>query len=470
MKRLIALRKRYQAFGRGTHRVPPAGEPPGARLRARVRARRRSWSSRTCRASSQYVELDLSAFAGVTPGRDVRPHGVPADRRAAVLRLTLGPHAFYLVLARAGPAQFGRGGRRRRRARRRRAGAGAGDRGAAGESCLEGQGEARSGERCCSTCCRRAAGSRGKARTLRGVEIAGDDPVCRRAGAVLALLRVDYAEARPRLYALPLAFAPDADPERRSACARRRLPRVARLESDTPEGTGLLYDPFGDPEISRQLLAAIERGGASAASATSWPPPPRRSFAELARRGGPGARAAQGRAEQHLGPLRRPADPEALPQAGAGDQPRPRDRPLPDRADRFRHSPRVAGALEIRDRRHEPIDARHPAGVRRQRGGRLELHAGRPRPLLRARALDWGRSGPARCRCPPSRCSTSRSGSCSADDFERIGTYRADRAGCSASARRSCTSPSPRAQANRTSRRSRSRSSTSGRCTSRCAR
>ena len=29
MKRLIALRKRYQAFGRGTHRVPLSREPPG---------------------------------------------------------------------------------------------------------------------------------------------------------------------------------------------------------------------------------------------------------------------------------------------------------------------------------------------------------------------------------------------------------------------------------------------------------
>ncbi len=33
-KRLIALRKRHPAFGRGTHRVPAAGQPPGARLPA----------------------------------------------------------------------------------------------------------------------------------------------------------------------------------------------------------------------------------------------------------------------------------------------------------------------------------------------------------------------------------------------------------------------------------------------------
>ena len=50
-KRLIALRKQFQAFGRGTHRVPPPDEPARARVRPPATTTRRSSSSRTCRAS-----------------------------------------------------------------------------------------------------------------------------------------------------------------------------------------------------------------------------------------------------------------------------------------------------------------------------------------------------------------------------------------------------------------------------------
>ena len=65
MKRLIALRKRYQAFGRGDDRVPVTRRTARCWRSSGSTRTRRSWSSRTCRASSQYVELDLSRFAGL---------------------------------------------------------------------------------------------------------------------------------------------------------------------------------------------------------------------------------------------------------------------------------------------------------------------------------------------------------------------------------------------------------------------
>ena len=85
MKRLIALRKRYQAFGRGTleflHpenrkvlafvRALRGRDDPGRRQPV---ALRRSTSSSTCRAFEGCVPVELF-------GRDA----VPADRRAAVL-------------------------------------------------------------------------------------------------------------------------------------------------------------------------------------------------------------------------------------------------------------------------------------------------------------------------------------------------------------------------------------------------
>ncbi len=76
MKRLIALRKRHPAFGRGTLEFLHPDEPQGARVPAPPRGRDASWSSPTCRASSQYVELDLPRFEGTTPvelfGRNAR--------------------------------------------------------------------------------------------------------------------------------------------------------------------------------------------------------------------------------------------------------------------------------------------------------------------------------------------------------------------------------------------------------------
>ena len=52
MKRLIALRKQHQAFGRGSDRVPVPREPQGAGLRASLGGRDGSWWSPTSPASS----------------------------------------------------------------------------------------------------------------------------------------------------------------------------------------------------------------------------------------------------------------------------------------------------------------------------------------------------------------------------------------------------------------------------------
>ena len=89
MKRLIALRKRYKAFGRGTLEFLQPEQPQGPRLRAPLRGRahpgrrqpvalRRSTSSSTC-----------PQFEGTVAGRAVRPaRAFPPIGDAAVL-----PHA-----------------------------------------------------------------------------------------------------------------------------------------------------------------------------------------------------------------------------------------------------------------------------------------------------------------------------------------------------------------------------------------
>ena len=66
----------------------------------------------------------------------------------------------------------------------------------------------------------------------------------------------------------------------------------------------------------------------------------------------------------------------------------------------FRQVPLLAGGLELRVRGREPDHARRVAPVRAERGGRLELDAQRPEPVLRARGGHRRRS-PTEADCGP---------------------------------------------------------------------
>ena len=63
-KRLIALRKRFAAFGRGTIEFLTPGQPAHPRLRAPVRATRRVLVVANLSRFTQYAELDLVEVQG----------------------------------------------------------------------------------------------------------------------------------------------------------------------------------------------------------------------------------------------------------------------------------------------------------------------------------------------------------------------------------------------------------------------
>ena len=81
MKRLIALRKRYHAFGRGSIEFLHPEQPQGAGLRPRATRTRRILVVANLSRFVQYVELDLVRVQGHGAGRAVRPHAV--SRRSA---------------------------------------------------------------------------------------------------------------------------------------------------------------------------------------------------------------------------------------------------------------------------------------------------------------------------------------------------------------------------------------------------
>ena len=93
MKRLIALRKRHPAFGRGSLEFL---HPENRRILAFVRGYddERILVVANLSRFVQYAELDLAAFEGMVPVEMFGRAEFPIVRRAAPYPLTLGPHAF----------------------------------------------------------------------------------------------------------------------------------------------------------------------------------------------------------------------------------------------------------------------------------------------------------------------------------------------------------------------------------------
>jgi maltose alpha-D-glucosyltransferase/alpha-amylase len=93
MKRLISLRKRFQAFGRGTIEFL---YPENAKVLSFVRSHEKEMVLVVANLSrfSQFVELDLSSYAGRVPVELFGQTEFPVIKDQPYL-LTLGPHAFY---------------------------------------------------------------------------------------------------------------------------------------------------------------------------------------------------------------------------------------------------------------------------------------------------------------------------------------------------------------------------------------
>ncbi len=91
LRRFIGLRKEHPVFGRGSYEPL---HPANPKIFAHVRRYEDDivLCVHNLARSAQAVELDLSAFAGPPPRGDVRPHALPADRRAP-LPADAGPRA-----------------------------------------------------------------------------------------------------------------------------------------------------------------------------------------------------------------------------------------------------------------------------------------------------------------------------------------------------------------------------------------
>jgi len=246
MKRLLALRKRSPAFGRGTLELL---HPDNRKVLAFIRRHEDERILVVANLSRfvQYVELDLAADRGARPVEMFGSTEFPAIGRAPYF-LTLGPHGFYW---------FALQKPRRPRARGRAAlptlladGPWQGLVEGKGRPALEAALPAYVAER-------RWFG--GKTRPIKSVAIAESVRVpLGESDGLLALLRITFVGGgEPDVYDLPLACAPAAQIEE---IRQRRGTIVARVRGTAGrEGERVLYDATTDPAFCRALLDVIVR-------------------------------------------------------------------------------------------------------------------------------------------------------------------------------------------------------------------
>ncbi|HEV2359803.1 MAG TPA: maltose alpha-D-glucosyltransferase [bacterium] len=246
MRRVIAMRQRYRAFGRGMLEFL---QPDNRKVLAFLRRYEDEQLLVVANLSRfvQYVELPLQAWHGMVPVEVFGRTPFPPIGDLPYL-LTLGPHTFYwFALER--PAA--RGAPQPEPEARALVAAPEG-----WDALVAGRDHALTDV--LSTYVRGRRWFGGKGRVVRGVEIqnAVRLPLGADASAYLALLRVDYVEGDPDVYALPLAFVPagaGAD------AVRRDLPHAVIADLREAAGDGVLYDGVYDRWTASALLDVIAR-------------------------------------------------------------------------------------------------------------------------------------------------------------------------------------------------------------------
>jgi maltose alpha-D-glucosyltransferase/alpha-amylase len=250
MRRLIALRKRHRAFGRGTLELL---RPENRKVLAYVR--RYESEQILCVANLsrflQAVELDLSKWRGMVPVELFSSNEMPIVGDAPYF-LTLGPHSFYWfsLQPRATPNIQSDGAQAAASVPEIRV---AGD----WESAFVGAAKERL-EAVLLGYIRNRRWFGGKARRLKSAQISDLVPVPGAAGgAYVAAVVISYAEGDPDTYQVPLAYANHAE----APHILERWPHsaIAWLRVQGEEGRGLLYDALGPPAFAEAVLGAIAR-------------------------------------------------------------------------------------------------------------------------------------------------------------------------------------------------------------------
>src|SRR5437868_2634093 len=249
-KRLIALRKRHRAFGRGTLELL---RPENRKVLAYVR--RYESEQILCIANLsrflQAVELDLSAWKGLVPVELFSSNEMPVIGDNPYF-LTLGPHAFYWfsMQPRAVPSIQSDGATTAAVLPEVRTAGG-------WETALTGAAKERL-ENVLLGYIPQRRWFGGKARKVKSATITDVMSVPGAEGySYLTSVAIAYADGDPDLYMVPIAYANAAE----APHILERWPHsaIAWLRNQGEEARGLLYDALGPPNFAEALLGAIAR-------------------------------------------------------------------------------------------------------------------------------------------------------------------------------------------------------------------
>ncbi len=239
MRRLIALRKRHPAFGRGSIEILT---PENRKVLAFVR-RHDDETLLIVANLSRYVQwtsLDLSEFAGMVPVELFGSVEFPPIEGSSY-PLTMGPHSFYWFQLRPGAIVPGE-------VRRRAPGSLERPR-----SLAELTGSDRSSE-LSNTLVDWMVDRRwfrGRGRRIRGSKIADVLPIPGQERTMgLLLFEVTYSDGEPETYSIPVSILDASGPEPEDG----KL--IARLVGDH-QPAGFLVDAAGDPAFVRALVGLL---------------------------------------------------------------------------------------------------------------------------------------------------------------------------------------------------------------------
>ncbi len=244
MRRVIAMRKRFKAFGRGTIEMLLPDNP-------KVLAFLRRFEDETVLVVvnlsrfSQPVELDLSRFAGMIPEEVFSHNRFPMIRETPYL-LTLGFHDYYwfrLLPERRGQALSDQATRLRLRA------------GQSWDQILRGRNGERLADQVLPEYLARVRWFRAKARTLRKIELT--DTISLKADGRefrLLLFSVVYTEGNPETYLLPLGALPEGSTHQ----LQEQHPQAVIAHLKIGDDDLLLYDAIYDPALRDALFALIK--------------------------------------------------------------------------------------------------------------------------------------------------------------------------------------------------------------------
>ncbi len=269
IKRLIALRKRHPAFGRGSLEFLA---PENRRVLAFLRRYEEECILVVANLSRfvQAVELDLGAFQGFVPVELFGHTEFPPIGELPYF-ITLGPHEFYWFSLQPQRVEALTPTETERQLPLVRVGG--------PWACIFSGGAKVELEAVLPGYLQTCRWFGGKGRKLRTIGVIEAVPVGRARGepiAYVTLLRVDYAQGEPETYVLPLAFAPEGQ----AAAILNDAPQaaVARLEMQDGGEAGLLYDALWREEFRQALLDAVGRRRKFKAAAGELVAAPTRAF------------------------------------------------------------------------------------------------------------------------------------------------------------------------------------------------